>query len=115
MSIKSLGPSLLAAEVLLPVDQAASYSEKIGEWGKKLGLTFYPTSHLVDPDHVLFLALITTDHRKAIFYVDLMLVPMMVRLAVQFYQREALRSWNLEHALPEGPLPERRVEATDPV
>ena len=96
MSIKSLGPSLLAAEVLLPVGQAASYSEKIGEWGKKLGLTFYPTSHLVDPDHVLFLALITTDNRKAIFYVDLMLVPMMVRLAVQFYGGKpyGLGIWN---------------------
>jgi glutamate synthase domain-containing protein 2/FAD/FMN-containing dehydrogenase/ferredoxin/glutamate synthase domain-containing protein 3 len=96
MSIKSLGPSLLAAEVLLPVGQAASYSEKIGEWGKKLGLTFYPTSHLVDPDHVLFLALITTDNRKAIFYVDLMLVPMMVRLAVQFYSGKpyGLGIWN---------------------
>ena len=54
MSIKSLGPSLLAAEVLLPIDQAASYTEKIGEWGRKLGLTFYPTSHLVNPEHVLF-------------------------------------------------------------
>ena len=96
MSIKSLGPSLLATEVLLPIDQAASYTEKIGEWGKKLGLTFYPTAHLVDPGHVLFLALITTDHRKTIFYVDLMLIPMMVRLAVQFYNGKpyGLGIWN---------------------
>ena len=36
---------------------------------------FYPTSHLVNREKVLFLALIASDHRKAIFYADLLLVP----------------------------------------
>ena len=96
MSIKHLGPSLLAAEVILPLDQAASYFEKINEWGKHLGVTFYPSSHLISQEQVLFLAMITSDHRKAIFYVDLMLVPMMVRLAVQFYHGKpyGLGIWN---------------------
>ena len=85
MSFKHLGPSLLAAEVLLPLDEVDSYLEKINEWGKRLGITFYSTSHLVNQNQVLSFAMITTDHRKAVFYVDLMLVPMMVRLAVQFY------------------------------
>ena len=85
MSIKHLGPSLLATEVILPLDQVASYFEKVSEWGKRLGVTFYPSSHLINQEQVLFLAMITSDHRKAIFYVDLMLVPMMVRLAVQNY------------------------------
>lgn len=45
---------------------------------------------------MLFLALITSDHRKAIFYVDLLLVPMMVRLAVQFCRGKpyGLGIWN---------------------
>jgi glycolate oxidase len=96
MSIKNQGPSLLATEVVLPIDQVASYHEKINEWGKRLGLTFYPTAHLIDPENVLFLALITTDHRKLVFYADLMLVPMMVRLAVQFYHGKpyGLGIWN---------------------
>ncbi len=96
MSIKNQGPSLLATEIILPLNQAASYTEKITEWGKKLGITFYPTSHLINGGNVLFLALITTDHRKLIFYVDLMLVPMMVRLAIQFYQGKpyGLGIWN---------------------
>ena len=96
MAIKSLGPSLLATEVLLPLNQVASYNEKISEWGKRLGITFYPTSHLVNREKVLFLALIASDHRKAIFYVDLLLVPMMVRLAVQHYQGKpyGLGIWN---------------------
>jgi glutamate synthase domain-containing protein 2/ferredoxin/glutamate synthase domain-containing protein 3/glutamate synthase domain-containing protein 1 len=85
MSFKHLGPSLLAAEVLLPLDEADSYLEKINEWGKRLGITFHSTSHLVSQDRVLSFAMITTDRRKAVFYTDLMLVPMMVRLAVQFY------------------------------
>jgi glutamate synthase domain-containing protein 2/FAD/FMN-containing dehydrogenase/glutamate synthase domain-containing protein 3/ferredoxin/glutamate synthase domain-containing protein 1 len=96
MSIKHLGPSLLATEVILPLDQVASYFEKISEWGKRLGVTFYPSSHLISQQQVLFLAMITSDHRKAIFYIDLMLVPMMVRLAVQFYHGKpyGLGIWN---------------------
>ncbi len=96
MSIKHLGPSLLATEVMLPLDRVASYLEKINEWGKRLGVTFYPSSHLISREEVLFLAMITSDHRKTIFYVDLMLVPMMVRLAVQFYRGKpyGLGIWN---------------------
>jgi glutamate synthase domain-containing protein 2/glutamate synthase domain-containing protein 3/ferredoxin/glutamate synthase domain-containing protein 1 len=96
MSIKQLGPSLLATEVILPLDQVASYLEKISEWGKRLGVTFYPSSHLISQEQVLFLAMITSDHRKAVFYIDLMLVPMMVRLAVQFYHGKpyGLGIWN---------------------
>ena len=96
MSIKHLGPSLLATEVILPLDQVADYEEKISQWGKRLGVTFYPSSHLINKDQVLFLAMITSDRRKAIFYIDLMLVPMMVRLAVQFYHGKpyGLGIWN---------------------
>jgi glutamate synthase domain-containing protein 2/FAD/FMN-containing dehydrogenase/ferredoxin/glutamate synthase domain-containing protein 3 len=96
MSIKSLGPSLLATEVLLPIDQVAAYDETILKWARHLGVTFYPTAHVVSPGEVLFLALITSDHRKAVFYADLLLVPMMVRLAVQVYRGKpyGLGIWN---------------------
>jgi ferredoxin len=96
MSIKNLGPSLLATEVLLPLDQVVSYQENISQWGKHVGVTLYPEAHLINADQVLFLALMTSDNRKAIFYVDLLLVPMMVRLAVQFYQGKpyGLGIWN---------------------
>jgi glutamate synthase domain-containing protein 2/FAD/FMN-containing dehydrogenase/ferredoxin len=105
MSIKTLGPSLLATEVLLPLDQVAGYHEKIREWGKRLGLTLYPSSHLVKEGYALFLAMIVTDHRKAIFYADLLLVPMMVRLAVQHFGGKpyGLGIWNtpfLRHLYP---------------
>ena len=121
MSIKHLGPSLLATEVLLPLDQVASYHKKISEWGNRLGLTFYPTSHLINRDQVLFLAMLATDHRKAIFYADLMLVPMMVRLAVQFYHGKpyGLGIWNtpfLHHLYPKKELKElaRYKKKVDP-
>lgn len=96
MSIKHLGPSLLASEVLLPLDQVAPYHQKIEEWGKRLGVTFYPTAHLVNPEEVLFLAMVATDHRKSLFYADLVLIPMMLRLAVkQFKGRPyGLGIWN---------------------
>jgi len=85
MSIKHLGPSLLASEMILPVDRVASYVEKVNEWGKRLAVTLYPIAHVVNEKEVLFLAMLTTDNRKNIFYLDLMLIPMMLRLAVQSY------------------------------
>jgi len=109
MSIKHLGPSLLATEVILPIDQVASYHEKISQWGMRLGLNLYSTSHLVNKEQVLFLAMLTTDYRKAIFYVDLLLIPMMVRLAVQHYRGKpyGLGIWNapfLHHFYPKEQL-----------
>lgn len=96
MSIKPLGPTLLATEVILPIQKVPEYEERIGEWGKRLGLTFYSSSHSVNKEQVLFLAMIPTDHRKALFYIDLFLIPMMVRLAIQFYQGKpyGLGIWN---------------------
>ncbi len=85
MSIKSLGPSLLASEMILPVEQVAPYMEKLEEMGKRLAVTLYPIGHLVNPKEVLFLAMLATDHRKNIFYLDLMFIPMMLKLAVQSY------------------------------
>jgi len=85
LSIKPLGPSLLAAEVVLPLDRVAAYQERVRDWGQRLGVTFYPISHLIDPERVLLLVMIPSDYRKAIFYIDLLLVPMMVRLAIQGY------------------------------
>ena len=96
MSIKHLGPSLLATEVILPLDQVASYHQTISEWGRRLGVTFYPSSHLVNHGQVLFLAMLATDYRRTIFYIDLLLIPMMVRLAVQHYHGKpyGLGIWN---------------------
>ena len=96
MSIKQLGPSLLASEMILPVDRVASYIEKVNEWGKYLAVTLYPIGHLVNPNEVLFLAMLATDNRKNIFYLDLMLIPMMLRLAVQSYGGKpyGLGIWN---------------------
>ncbi len=96
MSIKPLGPSLLATEVILPLSQVVDYEEKISEWGKRLGITFYPSSHLISKDQVLFLAMIATDRKGVFFFVDLMLIPMMVRLAIQWYQGKpyGLGIWN---------------------
>ncbi len=85
MSIKSLGPSLLASEMILPIDQVAPYVEKLNEMGKRLALTLYPISHLISPKEVLFLAMLTTDNRKNVFYLDLIFIPMMLKLAIQSY------------------------------
>ncbi len=85
MSVKSSGPSLLAGEMILPIEQVASYVEKLEEMGKRLAVTLYPIGHLVNPKEVLFLAMLATDNRKNVFYLDLMFIPIMLKLAVQRY------------------------------
>ncbi len=85
MSIKSMGPSLLASEMILPVEQVALYIEKLEEMGKRLAVTLYPIGHLINPKEALFLAMLATDNRKNIFYLDLMFIPIMLKLAVQSY------------------------------
>jgi glutamate synthase domain-containing protein 2/ferredoxin/glutamate synthase domain-containing protein 3 len=96
MSIKSIGPSLLAAEVTLPLDQVAEYHATIEEWGKRLGVKFYATSHVIRGGQALFLAMIASDYRMTLFYADLMLVPMLVRLAIHGFKGKpyGLGVWN---------------------
>jgi glutamate synthase domain-containing protein 2/FAD/FMN-containing dehydrogenase/ferredoxin len=96
MSIKSIGPSLLAAEVTLPIDQVAAYNATIQEWGKRLGVKFYSTSHVIGEGQALFLPLIASDYRATLFYVDLVLIPMLVRLAIQGFKGKpyGLGVWN---------------------
>ncbi|NWG01509.1 MAG: FAD-binding protein [Syntrophaceae bacterium] len=96
MSIKQVGPSLLASEMILPIDQVASYVEKVSDWGKRLAVTLYPIAHVVNPKEVLFLAMLATDNRKNIFYLDLMMIPMMLRLAIQNYSGKpyGIGVWN---------------------
>lgn len=96
MSIKPLGPSLLAAQVILPLAEISAYRERIEDWGKRLGLKFYATSHLISPREVLFLALMTSDARKVIYYAHLLLVPMLTRLAVERFHGKPyeLGIWN---------------------
>lgn len=83
MAVKRTGPSLLAAEVSLPVGEAAAFAATLDDWGTRLGVRFLPGAHLTSPTEVLFLALIAADSRETAFYVDLVLVPLLVRLAIQ--------------------------------
>ncbi|MCX8116864.1 MAG: glutamate synthase-related protein [Desulfobacterota bacterium] len=96
MSIKSLGPSLLASEVILPVGQVAPYLERLQEMARNLAVTLYPISHLINPGEVLLLVMMTTDNRKNIFYLDLIFIPMMLKLAVQSHQGKpyGIGIWN---------------------
>ena len=96
MAIKSHGPTLLASEIVLPIDQVPSFYEVVRGWGEKLGISLYPIVHLVSRKEALFLAMITTDSRRRLFYADLMLVPMMLRLAVQHFKGKpyGLGIWN---------------------
>jgi len=63
MSIKDLGPSLLAPRssclwirCLLPREYRSV--------GKHVGVALYPAAHLINADQVLFLALMTSDNRR---------------------------------------------------
>ncbi|HSR10283.1 MAG TPA: FAD-binding protein, partial [Thermodesulfobacteriota bacterium] len=96
MAVKSLGPSLLAAEVVLPASRVAEYQRRIDSWGEKLGVAFYPVSHMIDAESTLYLAMIPSDARRSSFFIDLLLVPMLIRLAVEEHGAKpyGLGVWN---------------------
>lgn len=96
MSIKSLGPSLLASEVILPIDHVSPYLEKLDQMAKNLAVRLYPVGHLINPKEVLLLVMMTTDNRKNLFYLDLIFIPMMLKLAVQSHRGKpyGIGIWN---------------------
>jgi FAD/FMN-containing dehydrogenase/ferredoxin len=87
MKIKKLGPSLLASEILLPLDKVGSYMGKLKELGHKFEVKFVTQVNiLLDKDtyKALLISMFTCDQRKFIkYFMYLNLVQYATLLGVQ--------------------------------
>ncbi|MBU1627968.1 FAD-binding protein [bacterium] len=71
MKIKKLGPSLLASELIMPLDSVTLYMSKLDELGKKFGVKFLFQINFVregDEYKCLVISMFTCDQRKFFRY-----------------------------------------------
>ncbi|MFQ6093236.1 MAG: FAD-binding protein [bacterium] len=100
LKVQVLGPSLLASELVLPLDSAAPFMAKAKVIGKRYGVDLLFEAHLIkdgDESKVLMLTMFNCDRRKLLQYiVYLSLVPMITRLGIRSGGRPyGIGIWNV--------------------
>ncbi len=80
---KRSGPGMLAAEVTLPTAAVSPYLRSAYRLARRAGVELDPEVYYVDGDEALVIAGYLTDHRTAAFYLDLVLAPALLDLAVR--------------------------------
>jgi len=80
---KRFGPGMLAAEVTLPSGAVSPYLRGAYRLARRAGVELDPEVYYVADGEALVIAGYLTDHRAAGFYLDLVLAPALLDLAVQ--------------------------------
>ena len=79
---KRLGPGFLAAEILLPAANVAAFLPAAERLARKCGLELDAEVYYLSDGLALAIAGFLADHRSGKFYVDLLLAPMLLDLAM---------------------------------
>jgi len=82
MKTKRLGPSLLASEVIIPINSAAAFIGKAKKIGKNFGAEISIDCYIVDSEKALIMATFLTDSRKKKYFINIPLVAIITRAAV---------------------------------
>ncbi len=80
---KRSGPGMLAAEITLPAGVVSQYLRSAYHLARRAGVELDPEVYYVADGEALVIAGYLTDHRAADFYLDLVLAPVLLDLAVQ--------------------------------
>jgi len=80
---KRSGPGMLAAEITLPSGVVSQYLRSAYHLARCAGVELDPEVYYVADGEALVIAGYLTDHRAAAFYLDLILAPALLDLAVQ--------------------------------
>lgn len=80
---KRSGPGMLAAEVTLPAAHVSGYLRSAYRLARRAGVELDPEVYYVAGDEALVIAGYLTDHRTAAFYLDLVLAPALLDLAIR--------------------------------
>jgi FAD/FMN-containing dehydrogenase/NAD-dependent dihydropyrimidine dehydrogenase PreA subunit len=95
MKTKRLGPSILASEVIIPITSAAAFIEKAKKMGGHFGVEIVIDSYIVDAHKVLIMSTFLCDSRKKKYYINLPLVAMLTKVAVELgAEPYGLGLWN---------------------
>lgn len=95
MKTKRLGPTILASEVIIPIESAAVYIQKAKKMGNHFGVEVTIDSYILDGHKALIMSNFLCDSRKKKYYINLPLVSMLTRTAVSLgAEPYGLGLWN---------------------
>jgi len=84
--IKRLGPGMLAAEIVMPLDEVVRFIPKAAKLAKNAGNDLDAEVYVLADGTALVIGGYLTDHRRGSFMVDLMIAPALVDLAMRSHR-----------------------------
>jgi len=120
MAAKRFGPSLLAAQLELPLDRAAAFIDEAAALAAGFGVTTLTESYVLDTDEALVMPMFACDARRPSCLLHLVLVQLMTRLGLRHGGRPyAAGLWNGAFAAAKfgrrhGPLVAAKQQQLDP-
>jgi FAD/FMN-containing dehydrogenase/ferredoxin len=95
MKTKRLGPTILASEIIIPIQAAAAFTEKAKKLGDDYGVEICIDSYIIDEQKALIMATFLCDSRKKKYFISMPLVSMLTKTAVGFgAEPYGLGLWN---------------------
>lgn len=95
MKTKRLGPTILASEMIIPIQAAAAFIEKAKKLGDYYGVEICIDSYIIDEQKALIMATFLCDSRKKKYFISMPLVSMLTKTAVGFgAEPYGLGLWN---------------------
>jgi FAD/FMN-containing dehydrogenase len=95
MKAKRLGPTLLASEVILPIDVSAAFIKNAKKLGSNYGVEMCIDAYILDQTRALIMTTFLCDSRKMKYFVHMPLVSMLTQTAVSMgAQPYGLGIWN---------------------
>jgi ferredoxin len=95
MKTKRLGPTILASEVIIPIDVAAAFIKRAKNLARYFGVEVTIDSYIIDDQKALIMANFLCDSRKKKYYINVPLVSMLTRTAVSMgAEPYGLGLWN---------------------
>ncbi|MBP1747524.1 MAG: linked oxidase domain protein [Deltaproteobacteria bacterium] len=82
MKTKRLGPTILAAENIIPIGSAAKFIEKAKRVSSHFGVEIFVDSYIIDNKKALIMTNFLCDSRKFKYYIDLPLTMLLTKAAV---------------------------------
>ncbi len=82
MKTKRLGPTILASEVVIPIERAAAFIARAKKLGAYYGVEICVDSYILDERKALIMTTFLCDSRRLKYYVNLPLVSMLTQMAV---------------------------------
>ena len=95
MKTKRLGPTILASEIVIPLDKAAAFIKKAKKLGHHFGVEICIDSYILNEQKALIMATFLCDSRKLKYVFNMPLVSMVTQMAVSMgAEPYGLGLWN---------------------